>query len=152
MAADDSHTTQKPLRRPGRHIPSRIYETACMTKAEPTQTTDHLRDQELICSAGAVPSWGIYPSLLKAMAAARAEERERCAQKQVVPTLRTTEIEELIARAILRCAINDVGREYPDWDSATAQNREIALKCAVAAIGALYGNGYQILPCEVVKK
>ena len=55
------------------------------------------------------------------------------------------EIDEIIAKAILKCAINDVGREYPDWESATPQNREIATKCAAAAIGALNDAGYVIV-------
>ena len=43
-------------------------------------------------------------------------------------------IVEQCAAAMFKCAVNDAGREYPDWESATTENREIALKCMTAGL------------------
>ena len=57
------------------------------------------------------------------------------------------ELVDLIARAILR-TWSDSADE--DWaDELVRENRRIEAR---AAIGAIYGNGYQILPCEVVQE
>jgi hypothetical protein len=48
--------------------------------SDQNQRTINPRDQELACQAGIIPSWGIYPAVLRAFATARREERERCAK------------------------------------------------------------------------
>jgi hypothetical protein len=57
----------------------------------------------------------------------------KIAKRQLTNLCKLAQKLEGAGRAILKAGIDYAGRSYPEWEDATAQNRELAMRCAAAA-------------------